>query len=100
MTNANIITVAMLNAKLDPATVKVNTYAGWKRQGFQVKRGEKAVFSTKIWKPVKMLSKEEKAEMEKADESIQKQYRKLWMVNASFFTADQVEKAESKKENK
>lgn len=94
MTNANIITLAMLNAKLDPMTVVVDTYAGWKRKGYAVRRGEKAVFQTKIWKPIKQLSKQEQAEMEKADESTRKQYRKLWLVNAAFFTAEQVEKKE------
>lgn len=38
-------------------TTIVDTYPGWKRLGYQVKHGEKALFKTKIWKPVSRKNK-------------------------------------------
>ena len=86
MTNAEIVLTAMELTKLDPIEVEVDTFAGWKRRGFSVKKGETAVFKTKIWKPSK-YSKKEIAENE-ADEK----RTKLILVNAAFFTNAQVEK--------
>ena len=90
MTNAEIITVAMINAELDPMEVDFDTFAGWKRRGFCVKRGQKAVFQTKIWKPCK-FKKEEIEQQEETGNTEQKR-QKLILVNASFFTDEQVER--------
>lgn len=87
MTNLEIIVGSMIVAGLDPLTVEVDTYAGWKRKGFVVKRGETAVFKTKIWKPCKR----------KADDEFDEEEKQLYLVNAAFFTEDQVEKVGEQK---
>lgn len=85
MTNIEIIAAAAATAKI-PADMPINTYAGWKRSGFQVKRGEKAVFQTKIWKPCKAKKKEQT----ETEDTGTRDNKKLILVNASFFTAEQV----------
>lgn len=80
MTNTDIILGAMRMYKV---TEDVDTYAGWQRNGYQVKHGEHAVFKTKIWKPVKS-NKPDGTETETDNQ-------KLILVNASFFTRSQVE---------
>lgn len=79
MTNMQIITGAMV---LNGVTEEVDTYAGWKRRGFQVQRGQKAKFQTKIWKPCKAKKSEGEEESEGT---------RLILVNASFFVKSQVE---------
>jgi hypothetical protein len=91
---------AMLLAELDPETVIVDTYAGWKRKGYQVKKGETAVFKTSIWKPCKSKKKDnndstdatETVNTENADSS-NSTYKHLILVPAAFFTYSQVEKS-------
>lgn len=78
MTNMQIIMGAMV---MYGVTEAVDTYAGWKRKGYQVKRGEKAKFNTKIWKPCGKRKAEDNEEDTK----------KLILVNASFFVKSQVE---------
>lgn len=91
MTNMDIITTAMVLNELNPMEVTVDTYAGWKRKGYCVKRGEKAVFSTKIWKPTKFPT-------DVIDEATGEIIinSKLILVPASFFTMTQVEKVVAK----
>ena len=48
MTNVAIIGNAKL---LNGVTEDVDTFAGWKRRGKQVKKGSKALFKTSIWMP-------------------------------------------------
>ncbi len=64
-------------------TEQVDTFAGWKRRGYVVSKGQKAVFKTKIWKPCKVKEKDENGEERKE--------KKLILVNAAFFTLSQVE---------
>ena len=95
MTNAEIIITAMLNAELNPEEVEVDTFAGWKRRGYSVKRGQKATFSTRIWKPSKYSKKElddikETYDAETAEKA--KDKKKLVLVLAHFFTDEQVER--------
>lgn len=92
MTNAEIIMGAMMLAELDPMEVEVDTFAGWKRRGFTVKRGEHAVFKTKIWKPSKFkVSDEELETVDPTTLDADGKQKKLILVNASFFTDEQVE---------
>ena len=97
-TNAEIILGAMMLAELDPETVIVDTYAGWSRKGYQVKKGETAVFKTKIWKPSKFAVKtedsQETPEVAATEDGTDtpKSYTKLILVPAAFFTHEQVEK--------
>lgn len=80
MTNLQIILGAM---ELAGVKEEVDTYQGWKRRGYQVDRGQKAKFQTKIWKPCKR-GKTEEGENETP---------KLILVNASFFGKSQVVEA-------
>ena len=81
MTNLQIIgTACMMNG----ITEEVDTYAGWQRRGMQVTKGNKALFKTKIWKPVKGKAKVNGEEAEEVAGH-------LILVNAAFFGASQVE---------
>ena len=81
MTNLQIIgTACMMNG----ITEEVDTYAGWQRRGMQVTKGNKALFKTKIWKPVKGKAK---SNDEETDEIV----GRLILVNAAFFGVSQVE---------
>ena len=55
---------------------QIHTYSDWKRRGFTVKHGEKAVASFNIWKSGKAEGEEE---------------AKMFMKKASFFKESQVE---------
>lgn len=81
MTNMEIILgeCALRNIKEE-----VDTYAGWNRRGYSVKRGEHAAFSTKIWKPKSKVRKDEETE-----EETESSY--MILVNAHFFKKSQVE---------
>lgn len=80
MTNLQIIgTACMMNG----ITEEVDTYAGWKRRGMQVSKGNKALFKTKIWKPVSGKSK--------ANDEDEEMDSRLILVTAAFFGASQVE---------
>ena len=92
MTNKDIINGNLVLLGLDPMTVFVDTFAGWNRRGFKVKKGEKATFKTKIWKPSKHTVKEEKDGQE-----VEQEYENMILVNAAFFRAEQVEKIEEVK---
>lgn len=77
----------LLNCRLEysiPLDLVIDTYAGWRFKGWQVKRGEKALFTTKIWKPCKQKKINENGDII--------QTKKLLLVNASFFSREQVEK--------
>lgn len=84
MTNLQII---LTECELNGITELVDTYQGWARAGKQVKKGSKALFQTRIWKPRKNSSKEKVTE-ETTEEELKS---KFIMVKASFFGLSQVE---------
>lgn len=84
MTNAEILTT---ECALHNVTETVDTFAGWKRKGYSVKKREHAVFKTSIWKPSK--KRKEGDSTEETDDK--KPYVEMYMVKAAFFTASQVE---------
>ena len=88
MTNAEILNTECV---LHNITEAVDTFAGWKRKGYSVKKGEHAVFKTRIWKP---NSKKRKEEDSTEDDKDKKPYARMYMVKAAFFTASQVEPIE------
>jgi hypothetical protein len=65
---------------------QIHTFMEWKRRGFSVKKGEKAIAQFTIWKHV---TKKAKAENEEDEE-------KMFMKQAFFFSAEQVEAIEQK----
>lgn len=58
----------------------VDTFAGWKRQGYTIRRGEKALFTAQIWKPCKVKNPDKEGETK----------QKLLFVKAAFFGKSQV----------
>ena len=68
----------------------LQTYQEWKRSGYQVKKGEKAMIQTKLWKknPKYQPSTEETEETE--DEE-QKKQRAFYLTKAFLFNFNQVE---------
>ena len=80
MSNLEILEMEKMLNEVDE---EVDTYAGWKRRGYQVKKGSKALFQTKIWKPFyKAYTTEDGEEEEKM---------RMFKVKASFFGKSQVE---------
>ena len=59
---------------------EVHTYDRWKKMGYQVRRGSKALFSCMIWKYVHAV------DVDSEDETA-----KMFMRKASFFGFSQVE---------
>lgn len=61
----------------------IHTFRTWKKLGFSVKKGEKAVAQFPVWKYVKGKKDEETGEETKP---------KMYLKKASFFTVDQVQR--------
>lgn len=80
-TNKMIVAIACQENNI---TEPVATYEQWKYQGFQVKRGMKALFQTTIWKPCKVKRKDNDGNVTSD--------QKLLLVKASFFGLSQVER--------
>lgn len=89
MTNAQIICTEMLKHGLDIEKMRVDTYIGWRRKGYIIKRGEKAVFTTYIWKPCHKKHAENTEESQALNEN---SYDYMMLVKAAFFTNEQVQK--------
>ena len=87
LTNKEIILNEMIlnNINLD---TKIDTYAGWNRNGYTINKGSKALFTTSIWKPCKSKNNNEMQEGQ--------QQSKMYLVKASYFSADQVTKIDNK----
>ena len=86
MSNTEIIVAEKV---LRNITEEVHTYAKWQQLGYQVKRGEKALIQTRLWKKVK--SKKDLENVENKDD-VQGNFR---LVKASLFSKSQVEKIAS-----
>lgn len=63
---------------------ETHTYVRWKQMGFQVQKGEKALYDTKLWKPVKAKQVDENE-----DEN-----QKMILVKAFLFGRHQVKEVE------
>lgn len=74
MNNTQIIINAMIEKGLDPEQTTIDTYSGWKRKNYKVRKGEQAIFTKRIWRPKPFSNKE-----------------KFALVDASFYTDKQVE---------
>ena len=77
MSNKEILTYEKLLAGINE---DIYTYAELKKRGYQVKKGEKAIINTQIWKNTTYTDK--KTGEEKT---------KMIMVKGSFFTINQCE---------
>lgn len=85
--NHNIFTEEQIEGYLSEGSLPLKTYLSWKNEGYQIKKGEKAVLSTKLWK---LRPKKKTAEQEKQDE--QEQEEQFILVPAHLFTREQVVK--------
>jgi len=85
MTNTEILNIEKALYGIEE---EVDTFQGWKAKGYSVKKGSKALFKTKIWKPRKQR------EQEQTDEQIAEIPSKFIMVNAFYFGRSQVERTE------
>lgn len=97
MTNADIIFNARMQlakdgkiAMTEEGPEEIHTYDHWKKLGYQVLRGEKAVCKLNIWKPIK--GKGKRAD-EQAEDEQDKKEPAPWMVpkTAFFFSRSQVD---------
>lgn len=88
MTNAEILVVECAKHGI---TEEVHTYVRWKQLGYKVKSGEKALFSTRLWKYV---NKSTPAQSE-ADENSEVVHN-MYMCKSFLFGRSQVEKVEVK----
>ena len=92
-TNVEIIEAECL---LNGIIEEVHTYAKWKSLGFQVKRGEKAIIQTMLWKKVNKKAKEENTEEKGAENTEEKgaeekKSRNFYKVKSNLFGRSQVE---------
>lgn len=96
MRNSEIIIydiVANLNVDLEKAidmytNKEIDTYKGWKKRGFQVKKGCHKAFSSIIWLPKDNLE-EPIPKDKKVEKLVQPNFRK---VKANYFLIKDVEK--------
>ena len=63
----------------------LHTYQEWKRLGYQVKKGEKAIFKTKLWRY--------KNAKKSVDDEEEESY--YYLTNAYIFSRNQVERLEA-----
>ncbi len=89
LTNREILLQEMMLHNINLNT-KIDTYAGWNRNGYTINKGSKAIFQTQIWKPCKGKNNNETLEGQ------QQTNIKMYLVKASYFSADQVTKIENK----
>ena len=87
MKNYEIIEKARIAAGISE-TETIDTYQGWKANGYQVIKGEKAAMKCKIWIPKKKRLFEEEKNLTDA-EIIPHGY---FLKTAAYFTAEQVKK--------
>lgn len=69
----------------EPETI--HTYAAWRKLGYQVRKGEKAVAAVAIWKYAENRKKKGQPEDENAEEEPGRMFKK----NAYFFSRSQVD---------
>ena len=82
MTNIEIIAMEKVNNGIHQ-DAELHTYGTWQNLGYQVKRGEKALISTKLWKMVDVK-----------DKKTGKKQEKMILCNASLFSYEQVKRIE------
>lgn len=86
MTNSDILNTECMLRNIKE---EVHTYAKWLSLGYKVKRGEKALFDTKLWKYSKKKPKD--AEAETTEDEINGH---CYLTKAFLFGKSQVEKVE------
>ena len=87
ITNKEIISLEMATRGIEE---EVHTFAMWKSLGYQVKRGEKALFQTMLWKMKKSKKQDDNNEEQQDDKEVKK-YNNFFMAKSSLFGRSQVE---------
>ena len=87
ITNKEIISLEMATRGIEE---DVHTFAMWKSLGYQVKRGEKALFQTMLWKMKKGKKQDDNNEEQQDDKEVKK-YNNFFMAKSSLFGRSQVE---------
>ena len=87
ITNKEIISLEMATRGIEE---EVHTFAKWKSLGYQVKRGEKALFQTMLWKMKKGKKQDDNNEEQQDDKEV-KEYNNFFMAKSSLFGRSQVE---------
>lgn len=87
MTNIEIIEGERILNNINEDLV-LDTFQGWKNKGYQIIKGQKALFKTKIWKPRKQEAKSEENEEQKEE----LKNSRFILVNSAFFSNEQVQK--------
>lgn len=90
ITNKEIISLEMATRGIEE---EVHTFAMWKSLGYQVKKGEKALFQTMLWK-MKKGKKQDNNNEEQQDNNKEKEvknYNNFFMAKSSLFGRSQVE---------
>ena len=87
ITNKEIISLEMATRGIEE---EVHTFAMWKSLGYQVKRGEKALFQTMLWKMKKGKKQDDNNEKQQDDKEVKK-YNNFFMAKSSLFGRSQVE---------
>ena len=87
ITNKEIISLEMATRGIEE---EVHTFAMWKSLGYQVKRGEKALFQTMLWKMKKGKKQDDNNEEQQDDKEVKK-YNNFFMAKSSLFGRSQVE---------
>jgi hypothetical protein len=102
MTNEKIITelamqlygedavIKMLEAGIEPP---LHTLQGWSKRGYKVKKGEHAVFETRLWRRKKNNSKESSETEDEEQNALPD--RNFYMCKSFLFGAEQVERMEA-----
>ena len=87
ITNKEIISLEIATRGIEE---EVHTFAMWKSLGYQVKKGEKALFQTMLWK-MKKGKKQDNNNEEQQDDKEVKKYNNFFMAKSSLFGRSQVE---------
>lgn len=83
MTNISII---ITECEIHGITEEVATYQEWQRRGYQVQKGQKALFDTMIWMPRKKgVNQDDSADVTEENKS------RFFMKKAYFFGESQVQ---------
>ena len=93
ITNKEIISLEMATRGIEE---EVHTFAMWKSLGYQVKKGEKALFQTMLWKKKKdkkQATNKNETDEQQGDnkEKEVKNYNNFFMAKSSMFGRSQVE---------
>lgn len=92
ITNKEIISLEMATRGIDE---EVHTFAMWKSLGYQVKKGEKALFQTMLWKMSKGKKqdniKNADNENNENDNKDKKKQPHFFLAKSSMFGRSQVE---------